>query len=70
MRVQTGRLVSPFGTSFVGFMVTVTGDSPDVKRSYDDIEATFKSNEADFKVHEEHTEAGTFKTYIVETKDF
>jgi len=49
--------------------VTIGGvtDPETIKRSYEDIEAIFKSNELKFKTYEEKTPDGKFKSYIVET---
>ncbi len=59
----------PDGTAYRGFKVTIGGitDPATIKRTYDDIEAIFKSNQTKFKIHEEHTPAGTFKSYSVES---
>jgi hypothetical protein len=60
-------LITPDGTPYKGFKVTVGGVQGEVKRSYKEIEAIFKSNEVNFKTHEEHTSSGTFKSYSVST---
>jgi len=48
--------------------VTIGGvtDPSEIKRTYDDIEAIFKSNQTNYKIYEEHTPNGTFKSYTVE----
>ena len=69
IRIETGRIKTPYGSEINGFKVTIGGiqDPAEIKRSYDDIERIFKSNEKTFKVTEEHNPNGTFKTYTAET---
>ena len=38
-----------------------------MKRTYDDIEAIFKSNHETYKSYEESNPDGSFKSYLVET---
>lgn len=61
--------MTPDGTPYHGFKVSIGGiqDPATIKRTYDDIEKIFKSNEVNFKTHEEHTPSGTFKSYTVST---
>ena len=61
--------MTPDGTPYRGFKVSIGGvtDPSTIKRTYEDIEAIFRSNEATFKTFEEKTPAGTFKSYVVET---
>lgn len=68
-RIETGRLETPYGTSYIGFKVTIGEilDPSVIQRTYDDIEAILKSNKTPYRVHEERTERGTFKSYSVET---
>ena len=53
----------------MGFKVTIgsVSDPALVKRTYDDIDAIFKSNPGDYKVEEERDSNGHFKSYIVST---
>ena len=69
VRIETGDLISPDGTPYRGFKVTIGGiqDPSQIKRTYDDIEAIFKSHEVNFKTHEERDVEGHFKSYSVET---
>lgn len=64
-----GKVITPFGTEVNGFEVTIGGgkDSSEIERRYDDIQKIFKSNPSDYKVHEERSDSGTFKKFIVET---
>lgn len=59
--------MSPFGTEFVGFKVTIGGvtDPASIQRTYDDIEKILRREP--YKIHEEKTSNGTFRSYTVET---
>ena len=61
--------MTPSGEEFTGISVTIGGvtDPSEVKRTYDDIEAIFKSNEQTFKTHETDDAMGHFRTYTVST---
>lgn len=63
--------MSPFGTEIVGFKVTIGGitDPATIQRTYEDIEKIFKSNQANFKIHEEKTPEGKFKSYSISTEN-
>ena len=39
-----------------------------IKRTYDDIEQILRSNQILYKETETHTEAGTFKSFSIETR--
>jgi len=68
VRIERGRLISPSGIEYLGFKVTIGATDPaDTKRTYEDIEKIFKSNQQTYHTFEERTEKGTFKRYIVET---
>ena len=69
MRVEKGNLVTPSGTPYSGFKVTVGGitDPASVQRTYSDIEAILSQYKTEYKTHEEHKPDGTFKSYTVET---
>lgn len=69
IRYESGQIITPFGSDIIGIRITVGGilDQATVKRTYDDIEAIFKSNNESFKTFEEKTENGTFKSYVVST---
>lgn len=69
MQVATGNLYTPDGTPYVGFKVTIGGvtDPASIERTYEDIERILHSNQQPYKVFEEKTEYGTFKSYTVET---
>jgi hypothetical protein len=66
---KKGKLTTPFGTEFVGFIITVGGvtDPAEIHRTYEDIDKIFKSNPETFKTHEERDEKGRFKSYSVST---
>jgi hypothetical protein len=68
---QKGKLTSPFGTEFVGFIITIGGvtDPADIHRTYEDIDNIFKSNPEKFKIHETRDENGRFKSYSVSTDE-
>jgi len=42
-------------------------DPSEVERKYDDIEAIMGKNKVPFKIHEESTPQGTFRSYSVST---
>jgi hypothetical protein len=69
VRFQRGKLTTPFGTEFVGFIITIGGvtDPSTISRTYEDIDAIFKSNPEKFKTHEEKDGLGRFKSYAVST---
>ena len=69
VRVKTGKVMSPFGTEVVGFKVSIGGitDPAQIKRTYEDIDRIFKSNNKDFKVYEEKSKDGKFKSFTVTT---
>jgi hypothetical protein len=69
VRIETGSLYTPSGEQYNGFKITVGGiiDPCDVKRIYDDIEKILGKHQVPYKIHEEHTASGTFKSYSVET---
>jgi hypothetical protein len=62
-------LVTPDGTPYKGFKVSIGGiqDPSEVRRTYDDVEAILHKNQVEYKVHEERTPQGTFKSYSVST---
>lgn len=66
--MERGRLISPFGTEFVGFRVTLGGISNPalLNRTYDDIEKILGLHNQKFKTHEESNPDGTFRSYTVE----
>jgi len=63
-------LTTPFGTPYVGFKVTIGGVLEDwqVTRTYDDIAKIVKSDPSTFKVVEERTPDGKFKSFSVSTQ--
>ena len=69
MRFQKGKLTTPDGADFVGFIITVGGitDPASIQRTYEDIDKIFKSNPESFNTHEVKDENGKFKSYVVET---
>ena len=69
-RIQTGKLISPFGTSYVGFMVTIGGvvDPAMIERTYEDIDRIIKSNPEAFHMKEERDKEGKFIAYHVSTE--
>lgn len=69
MKFEKGKLTTPFGTEFVGFIITVGGitDPATIQRTYEDIDKIFKSNPETFKTHEEKDANGKFKSYSVST---
>jgi hypothetical protein len=70
VKIERGKLISPLGTEYIGFRVSVGGIAPnpaDQVRNYDDIEAILNQNKVEYKVHETKTTTGTFKSYTVET---
>ena len=69
MKIETGDLVTPDGTPYKGFKVTIGGiqDPSTVRRTYSDVEAILHKNQVPFKTHEEHHNDGTFKSYTIET---
>lgn len=70
MRYQQGKLTSPDGTDFVGFILTVGGitDPSEIQRTYEDIDKMFKAHPENYKVHEEKDGMGHFKSYTVSTQ--
>lgn len=69
MRIETGNLYTPSGEQYSGFKITIGGitDPSTVVRTYEDIERILHENQKPFAIHEEHTAAGTFKSYSVST---
>ena len=69
IKLEIGRVLTPTGEEINGFRVSIghTTDPSEISRTYEDIERIFKSNEINFKTHEEHRENGTFKSYTVST---
>lgn len=69
VRIERGDITTPFGEKISGFKVTVGGitDPSTVIRTYEDIEKIFKANPGNYKVHEEKTPDGKFKSYTVST---
>ncbi len=69
MRIETGSLYTPMGEQYNGFKVTIGGitDPSTIVRTYDDIESILGKNKINYKVHEETTSSGTFKSYSVST---
>ena len=67
--MQTGKLVSPFGTEYIGFKVTIgeVSDPAAVERTYEDIDKIFKANPGSYHVEEERTSEGKFKSFSVST---
>lgn len=70
MSFQKGKLTTPDGTDFVGFIITVGGitDPAMIQQTYEDIDAIFKANPEKFVIHEERDEVGHFKSYSVSTQ--
>ena len=70
MSYKEGHLTTPGGVDFVGFIITVGGitDPAEIQRTYEDIDAIFKSRPDTFKTHEERDEFGHFKSYSVSTQ--
>ena len=58
--------MTPDGTAYRGFKVTIGGLS-NPERTYDDIESILNRNKMPYKIHEERTTDGKFKSYMVET---
>lgn len=69
VKVEHGKLTTPDGTPFFGVKISIgeITDPATIKRTYDDIEKIMGRNQVPFKIHEEKTAAGTFRSYSVET---
>lgn len=67
--MRQGRILSPSGIEFNGVEITIGGisDPGAIKRTYDDIEKILRGNKQSYKEVETKTEAGTFKSYVIET---
>ena len=70
VQFQKGKLTTPFGTEFVGFIITIGGitDPASIQRTYEDIDAIFKAHPEEYKVYEEKDSLGHFKSYAVSTQ--
>jgi len=66
IKIETGELETPGGEKYRGFKITIGGIQGEVERTYEDIEKILKSNEVNFKTHEESTN-GKFQSYTVST---
>jgi hypothetical protein len=69
LRIESGNLLTPSGEAYFGIKVT-TGpwfQASEAVRTYEDVEKILHSNGSQFKIHEERTEAGLFRSYVVET---
>lgn len=62
--------MSPFGTEYIGFKVTIGGitDPSMIERTYQDVDKIIKSNPESFYTKEERDESGGFKAYHVSTE--
>ena len=69
MSYKKGKLTTPDGTDFVGFIISVGGvtDPAEIQRTYEDIEKIFKSQPDKFITHEERDKDGHFLSYSVST---
>ena len=69
MSFQRGKLTTPNGTDFGGFIITIGGitDPALIQQTYEDIDAIFKARPEKYKVHEERDADGKFLSYVVST---
>ncbi len=66
--MQTGRLISPFGTEFQGFQITVGGTAnSSAQQNYDDIEKILTQNKVEYTVHHTEDSQGHFRSYQIST---
>ena len=69
VRIETGKLTSPNGEDFTGFIITIgeITNPASIQRSYEDINKIFKANPGNYKVSEHRDSEGHFKSFSVET---
>lgn len=64
---KSGKLKTPFGDEFNGFIVTIGGvtDPASIHRNYEDVDRIIKSDPETYIIHEERDEQGRFKSYSI-----
>lgn len=67
--MERGRLISPFGTEYVGLKITVGGvsDPALIERNYEDIKRILHSNQQPYQEIETKTPQGTLKSFTIIT---